>query len=67
MLPVFHYNSGETMLVIQGFPNGDKLTKFIKLYLVSYVLGMIARYWLGYTNWSTVRVSLERLMLMLSG
>ena len=55
------------MLVIQGFPNGDKLTKFIKLYLVSYVLGMIARYWLGYTNWSTVRVSLERLMLMLSG
>ena len=44
MLPVFHYDSGETMLVIQGFLNGDKLTEFIKLYLVSYVLGMIARY-----------------------
>ena len=44
ILPVFHYNSGETMLVIQGFPNGDKLTEFIKLPLVSYVLGMIARY-----------------------
>lgn len=44
MLPVFHYNSGETMLVIQGFLNGDKLTEFIKLSLVSYVLGMIARY-----------------------
>ena len=30
--------------VILDFPNGDKLTEFIKLYLVSYTLGMLARY-----------------------
>ena len=44
MLPAFHYESGEFMSVIQDFSNGDKLTEFIKLYLVSYVLGMIVRY-----------------------
>ena len=43
-LPVSHYGSGEFMSVILDFPNGDKLTEFIKLYLVSYVLGMLVRY-----------------------
>ena len=32
------------MVVILDFPNGDKLTEFIKLYLVSYTLGMLSRY-----------------------
>ena len=32
------------MVVMLDFPNGDKLTEFIKLYLVSYVLGMLVRY-----------------------
>ena len=32
---------GEFMVVMLDFPNGDKLTEFIKLYLVSYILGML--------------------------
>ena len=44
-LPVSYYGGeGEFMVVILDFPNGDKLTEFIKLYLVSYTLGMLARY-----------------------
>ena len=43
--PVSHYGGeGEFMVVMLDFPNGDKLTEFIKLYLVSYVLGMLVRY-----------------------
>ena len=45
MFPVSHYGGeGEYMVVILDFPNGDKLTEFTKLYLVSYILGMLARY-----------------------
>ena len=45
ILPVSHYGGdGDFMVVILDFPNGDKLTEFIKLYLVSYTLGMLARY-----------------------
>ena len=32
------------MVVILDFPDGDKLTEFVKLCLVSYVLGMQVRY-----------------------
>ena len=43
--PVSHYGGeGDYMVVMLNFPNGDKLTEFIKLYLVSYILGMLARY-----------------------
>ena len=43
--PVSHYGGeGEYMVVMLDFPNGDKLTEFVKLYLVSYILGMLARY-----------------------
>ena len=43
--PVSHYGGeGEYMVVTLDFPNGDKLTEFTKLYLVSYILGMLARY-----------------------
>ena len=44
--PVFHYTEGhQDMIVIQDFPNKDKLSEFFKLYLTSYVLGMLARYY----------------------
>ena len=44
-LPVSHYGgSGEYMVVMLDFSNGDKLTEFVKLYLVSYILGMLVRY-----------------------
>lgn len=43
--PVSHYGGeGEYMVVVLDFANGDKLTEFIKLYLISYVLGMLVRY-----------------------
>ena len=44
LFPVSHYSSGEYMSVILDFPNGDKMTEFFKLYLVSYCLGMLSRY-----------------------
>ena len=51
LFPVSHYGSGEFMIVILDFPNGDKMTEFFKLYLVSYCLGMLSRYfpsvWMG--------------------
>ena len=45
MFPVSHYSGGRAMQVILDFPNGDKMTEFFKLYLVSYCLGMLARYY----------------------
>lgn len=45
LFPVSHYGGqGEYMVVMLNFPNGDKLTEFMKLYLASYFLGMLARY-----------------------
>lgn len=44
--PVSHYGgTGGFMVVMLDFPNGDKLTEFVKLYLVSYILGMLVRYY----------------------
>ena len=46
VFPVSHYGGeGEYMVVIADFPNGDRLTEFIKLYLVAFVLGMLGRYY----------------------
>ena len=44
LFPVSHYKSGEFMSVVLDFVNGDKMTEFFKMYLVSYSLGMICRY-----------------------
>ena len=43
--PVFHDTEGQWMMGILDFPNRDKLSEFFKLYLTSYVLGMLARYY----------------------
>ena len=43
-IPVFHYEGNYFMCVAEDFPNGDKLSEFLKLYLMSYILGMLARY-----------------------
>ena len=50
--PVFHYRDGSTVMTgILDFPNQDKLSEFFKLYLTSFFLGMLARYypskWMG--------------------
>ena len=44
VFPVSHYTGGQAMMVISDFLNGDKMTEFFKLYLVSYCLGMLSRY-----------------------
>ena len=45
--PLFHEIEGnETMMYgIADFPNGDKLNEFFKLYLTSFILGTLARYY----------------------
>ena len=45
--PMFHNNEGsETLMTgIADFPNGDKLNEFFKLYLTSFILGTLARYY----------------------
>ncbi|EKF9663271.1 hypothetical protein O1C66_003543 [Vibrio cholerae] len=43
--PSFIYKAGDFATVISDFPNGDKLTEFTKLCLLSYILGMLVRYY----------------------
>lgn len=43
-IPVFHYEGGHYMSVAEDFPNGDRPTEFLKLYMIAYTLGMLARY-----------------------
>ncbi len=55
--PVFHHrDDSPSMTGILDFPNGDKLSELFKLYLVSYILGMLARYypskWMGLMHYS---------------
>ena len=37
-------NSELSMTMVDSFPNGDRLSEFIKLYLTSYLIGMLSRY-----------------------
>ncbi|SFT99337.1 YaaC-like Protein [Pseudovibrio denitrificans] len=43
LLESSHYNTA-TSKVVSNFPNGDKLSEFLKLYLGAYILGMLVRY-----------------------
>ena len=45
--PLFHEPVGPQALMygIADFPNGDKINEFFKLYLISFVLGTLARYY----------------------
>ncbi|MEZ8577530.1 YaaC family protein [Vibrio splendidus] len=43
--PSFIYKGGDFATVISDFPNGDKLSEFTKLCLLSYILGMLVRYY----------------------
>ena len=45
--PLFHETDGNETLMcgIADFPNGDKLNEFFKLYLTSFILGTLARYY----------------------
>ena len=52
LLPVFHYEDTGQMSVCESMPNGDKLSELIKLYLMAYIVGMVARYYP--TQWLAV-------------
>lgn len=49
-IPLFHcveaFGEGfsYSMCIVEPFRNGDRLSEFLKLYVISYVLGMLARY-----------------------
>ena len=45
--PLFHETEGNEAMMygIADFPNGDKLSEFFKLYLTSFILGTLARYY----------------------
>lgn len=43
-MPASHYGAGENMIIYTDFPNGDRMNEFFKLYLTSYCLGMLVRY-----------------------
>ena len=45
LLPVFHYEDWGRMSVCEAMPNGDRLSELMKLYLMSYIVGMVARYY----------------------
>lgn len=46
LFPVTCYKDGSSfMLAILDFPNGDKMIELLKLYMVSYCLGMLCRYY----------------------
>ncbi|MCY4560556.1 MAG: YaaC family protein [Chloroflexi bacterium] len=45
LLPVFHYEDWGEMSVCEAMPNGDKWSELLKLYLMSYIVGMVARYY----------------------
>ena len=45
LLPVFHREKSIDMSIAENFGNGDRLSEFIKLYLMAYILGMLARYY----------------------
>ena len=37
-------NNQVSMTLVDSFPNGDRLSELIKLYLISYTIGMLSRY-----------------------
>jgi hypothetical protein len=43
-VPIWDYTGGDAFLVIQDFENGDRMSELYRTYLISYVLGMLVRY-----------------------
>lgn len=44
LLPVTKYSGGDGFFVIEDFENGDRISEFLKTFLLSYVMGMLVRY-----------------------
>jgi hypothetical protein len=43
-LPMIWYESGRFQHIIEDFPNGDKLSSLLRMFLLSYCMGMLVRY-----------------------
>jgi hypothetical protein len=44
-MPLTQYLGKDAMFVVEDFPDGDRLSELIRTFLLSYVLGMIVRYY----------------------
>ena len=44
IVPVFHYERSGGMSICESMPNGDRPNELLKLYLMAYIVGMLARY-----------------------
>lgn len=44
LLPATQYEGGDGMYALEDFPNGDRLSEFLRTFLLSYFLGMLVRY-----------------------
>lgn len=43
-LPMSSYSGGDAFNVIEDFPNGDRFSQLYRTYMISYILGMLVRY-----------------------
>ena len=50
-LPVSQYVGNDGMFILEDFPNGDRMSELLRTFLISYILGMLVRYfpsrWIG--------------------
>ena len=44
-------NGELSMTMVECFPNGDRLSELIKLYLIAYIVGMLSRYFPSNSPW----------------
>lgn len=44
-LPLTQYTGNSGMFVVEDFPNGDRLSELLRTFLLSYVIGMVVRYY----------------------
>lgn len=53
-LPVTEFNGGEIIYISDNFENGDRISPLISMYLLSFIAGMLARYfpskWMALVN-----------------
>lgn len=43
-LPASQYVGGDGMFILEDFPNGDRLSELLRTFLISYMIGMLVRY-----------------------
>ncbi len=44
-LPANHYDWGDVIFLYEDYTNGDKFSDFLRMFIASYILGMLVRYY----------------------